>query len=147
MWFASERAIAEAAESFGHQRSAQLRKSFGESRRGFGRGDASLALEKHVASVHAGVYAHCCDAGDGFAVGDGPLDRGCTAIFWEKGSVKIDPAEAGNSEQARRNDLTVGNDDDGVRIGFAEKLLGFGSTDFFRLEDGYVCGKRDFLYR
>ena len=147
MWLGSERAIAETSERFGHQRGAHFGQAFGKLRRGFGWGDCSFALLKNVAGVHASVNAHGGDAGDGFAVGDGPLDRSGAAISWKQGSVEIDPAEARNRQQARSNDLAVGNDNDGVGVTFAEKLFGFGSADFFGLEDRKVSGESDFLYR
>jgi hypothetical protein len=43
--------------------------------------------------------------------------------------------------------LAVGDDDDDVRTCLAEERLGFGSSDFFWLQDWQVGGKCGFLYR
>jgi len=67
--------------------------------------------------------------------------------------MKVDPAEAGDVEQASGDDLPVGDDNDGVGIGLAEEVLGFGSANFFGLEDldvggecgFFYCGVRDFV--
>ena len=59
----------------------------------------------------------------------------------------VDPAEFWNSEQSRGDDLAIGDDDDGVGIGFAEELFGFGSADFFWLADGEVGSKSGLFYR
>ena len=55
-------------------------------------------------------------------------------------------AEARDAKQTLGNDLAVGDDDDSVGIGFAEKVLGLEGADFFGLEDGDVCAERDFFY-
>lgn len=146
LWFGSERAITETAESFGHQRGALFGKAFGQLGSGFGWADRSFALEEDVAGVHSGVDAHGGDTGDGFAVGDGPLDGRCSAILRKQGSVEINPAEARDVEQTRGDDLAVGDDDDGVRICFAEELLGFRRADFFGLEDANAGGESGFFY-
>ena len=61
--------------------------------------------------------------------------------------MEIDPAEVGNVKQARGNNLPVGDDDDGVRLGLAQELLGFGRADFLRLENGNFIGDCSLLYR
>jgi hypothetical protein len=48
-----------------------------------------------IAGVEAGVDFHECDAGDGIAVEDGPLDGGSSAVFGEEGGVDIDAAVTG----------------------------------------------------
>jgi len=60
--------------------------------------------------------------------------------------VEIDPAVQRNGEQARGNNLAVGDDDDGIGICLAEELLGVGRTNFFRLEDGKVGGESGLFY-
>src|SRR6266481_417981 len=105
----------EAAQSVRHQGRASFGEASGKLTRGFFCADFELTLQEGIAGVHAGVNAHGGEAGSRFAMDDGPVD-GCGAtVFWEKGSVKIDPAVLWNREQARGDDLAVSDDDDEVR--------------------------------
>ena len=56
--------------------------------------DWEFLLEEDVAGVESGVDAHGGDAGDGLAVGDGPLDGRGAAIFREQRGVQVDVAES-----------------------------------------------------
>ena len=96
--------------------------------------DSDFVLQQHVAGVHAGVDAHGGEAGNRFAVDDGPVDRGRAAIFRQQGSVKIDPAEFRNGQQARGNDLAVGDDDDGSRARALREVAALPGSEFFRVD-------------
>lgn len=146
LWRRVERSCAEAKEGFDHERCTEFGEAGGKLRRGFGWADRELVTEEHCAGVHTGVNAHGGDSGDGFAVGNGPLDGSGPAIFGEQRGVGVDPAEFGNVEQASGDDLAVSDDDDGVGIGFAEELFGFGGANFFGLQDGDVSGESGFFY-
>ena len=45
-----------------------------------------------IAGVHAFIHLHQGNAGFGFSVHDGPLDRGGAAVFGEDATVEIDSA-------------------------------------------------------
>lgn len=104
-------------------------------------------MEKQcIAGVQAGVEEHGGDAGFGFAVGDGPLDGGGSAVFGEERAVDIDVAEARQVEHPLGDDAAVGDDDDGVGgYGFeagAEVEIGF---EALGLEDGEAEGEGELL--
>ena len=54
--------------------------------------------------------------------------------------MRIDPAKFGNVQEACRDYLSVGDDDDSVGIGLTQELFGFGNADFFGLEDFCLGG-------
>ena len=134
-----------ATQGFHHQGGAH----FGQSSRKLGcrfRGtDFEFTLEKHVACVHARVNAHGSGAGFCFAVDEGPVDGRGPAIFWESGSVQVDPAELGDRQQSGGDDLSVGDDNDAVGKALQE-ILGFRCANFLRLEHGNVRGESRFLH-
>src|SRR5258708_18479462 len=47
--------------------------------------------------------------------------------------MEVDPAEFRNGEEARRNDLTVSDDNDAIGSQLLQKRLGFGCPNLFRL--------------
>ena len=57
--------------------------------------------EQHGAGVQAFVDAHGGDAGDRFAVGDGPLDGRGAAIFRQQRAVQVDVPSGGRSSIQR----------------------------------------------
>ena len=136
----------EAAQSVCHQGRASFGETSGKFRRGFYWADFELTLQKDVAGVHTGVNAHGGEAGSRFSIDDGPVDGCGAAVFWEKGSVKIDPAVFWEGEQARRNDLAVGDDHDEVWGIALQEFLDFRGADLFGLMDGEFGGKSDFFY-
>ncbi len=71
------------------------------------------------------------EAGARFAVGNRPVDRGGAAIFREQGAVQVDPSEARDGDEARRNNLAVGDDDDDVGRGAAEIFVATSSVRIF----------------
>ena len=78
-------------------------------------------------------------AGDGFAVGDGPLDGRGAAIFREQRGVQVDVAERREIEHPLRDDAAVADDDDGVGLEGGE--LGaefFVGLDAVGLGDGEI---------
>lgn len=132
--------VAECSQCFGHEWAAEFREASGQLRGGFIGRDGNFFLEKHFASVHADIDAHGGYTGNRFAIGDGPLDGSGSTVFGEQRSVRIDPAEFWNIQKAGWNDLAVSDYDDGVGIGFIEEFFGFGSADFFWLDDWEIGG-------
>src|ERR1700676_3156652 len=137
----------DAPQCFYHQRGAGFGETRGEVRGSFVFADEQLLLQQNFAGVHAGVDAHGGVAGDSFAVGDSPVNRGSAAVFREQGSVQVEPAEFWDVQKPRGNDLTVGDDDDGVRSERAEVRFDFRCADFFRLMNGEIGRERDFFNR
>ncbi len=78
--------------------------------------DREFALEEDIASVEAGVDAHGGDAGDGFAVCDGPLNGRGATVFREERGVQVDVAEGRKVEHPLGDDASVADDDDGVGL-------------------------------
>ncbi len=146
LWAGSDFSCSEAAQSFRHQGRASSGETSGKLRRGFHCADFELLLPENVAGVHAGVNAHSGEAGSRFAIDDGPVDGCGAAVFWEKGSVKIDPAVFRDWQQARGDDLAVGDDDNEVRGIALQEFLDFRGADFFGLVDGNFCGKGGLLH-
>ncbi len=68
----------------------------GQFRRGFVRADFDFAAQERRPGIHARIDLHGGEPGEGFAVGDGPVDRRGAAITRQQGPVQINPAEAGN---------------------------------------------------
>ena len=64
------------------------------------------------------------------------MNRGGAAIFGQQRGVQVDPAEPRDSDQTRRNNLSVGDDHDGVRRDALKVGLRLLAFDFFRLVDG-----------
>ena len=53
---------------------------------------AILLLQQHGTGIHSFIHQHRGDAGFGFAIDDGPLDRAGSAIFRQERAVHIDAA-------------------------------------------------------
>ena len=106
----------QAAQGFDHEIGADGGEARGEGFGGVVGGDGKFLLQEDVAGVEAGVDAHGGDAGDGFAVGDGPLNRRGAAIFREQRGVQVDVAERREIEHPLGNDAAVADDDDGVGL-------------------------------
>ncbi len=112
----------QAAQRLDHEIGADGGQARSESLGGIVGRDGEFLLQQDVAGVEAGVDAHGGDAGDGFAVCDGPLDGRGAAIFREQRGVQVDVAERRKIEHPLRNDAAVADDDDGV--GFEGGELG-----------------------
>ena len=111
-----KRTCLKAAQSLDHEIGADRSEARSEGFGGVVGGDRKFLLEEDVAGVEAGVDAHGGDAGDGFAVCDGPLNRSGAAIFREQRGVQVDVAERREIEHPLRNDAAVADDDDGVGL-------------------------------
>ena len=109
-----DRTRGQAAQSFSHEWSVDFREAGGEFGRGFSRTNRDFALQQHVASVHAGVNAHGGHTGSRLTVDNGPVDGSGAPVFWEQGSVEVDPAEPGDGQKARRDNLAVRYDDNSI---------------------------------
>jgi hypothetical protein len=73
-------------------------------------------LQEDVACVQAGIQAHRGVAGDGFAVGDCPLNGSGAAVFGKKGGVQVDVAQAREVEHPLGDDAAVADYDDGIGV-------------------------------
>src|SRR5215510_8485770 len=111
----NNRAGSEAAQRLFHEGCT----SFGHSRGQFGSSlvwsDFHFALKKSVASVHARINAHGCEAGARLAGHNGSVDGSSATILGEKRSVQIDPALFRNGKKARGDNLSIRDDHDDVR--------------------------------
>src|SRR5215469_18551388 len=127
----------EIAQGFNHEGGTHRGEAGGK---GFGRvvgGDGQFALGKDVSGVEAGVDAHDRDTSHRFALGNGPLDGGSTAILGEQRGVQVEIAEPREIDHPLRNDAAVADDDDGVRGERGECGLELGvPLDLLGLNDG-----------
>ncbi len=126
----------ESAQRFDHQGRACFGEARVELRRGFVRRDFGFVLQQRRTCVQTRVNLHGGQAGARFAAGDGPVNRGGAAIFWQQGAVQVDPSEARNCDEARGNNLAVGDDHYYVGRGAAKIFVGFFGADFLRLVHG-----------
>src|SRR5690348_16624209 len=125
------RSLGQAAQSGEHQRRAGFGHALGKLRGGFVRADFHFDLFEDGAGVDAGVDAHGGEAGFFVAVQNGALNGCGAAILRQERSVEIDPAKARNFEKIPRNNLAVGDDDDGVGREAPEKIArGIGANPF-----------------
>src|SRR6266700_1083473 len=139
-------ARSEPKQSLFHKRRAGFGHSGGQFGSGFSGTDFHFALKKNVTGVHARVNAHGSQAGACLSVGNNPIDGGSAAIFREQGSVEVDPPVLGNREKARRDNLSIRDDDDDVGSELLEELLYFLGSNILRLMHGKIRGDRDFLH-
>ncbi len=101
-----------------------------------------------IARVEASVEEHGGDAGFGFAVGDGPLDGGGSAVLGKERAVDVNVAEAREVEHPLGDDAAVSDYDDGVRGNLFKKSTKFGvGFESLGLEDGKTEGEGELLDR
>ena len=110
--------------------------------------DFDRLLEEDGAGVEALFKEHGGVAGEGVAIGYGPLDGRRATVLWQQRAVQVDAAEPGQSEHPRGDDAAVGYDDDrvggdGLKLGTELGVV----ADFFRLSDGEAGGYRGLLDR
>src|SRR5713226_9958093 len=75
------------------------------------------------------------------------MDRSGSAVLRQQGSVQINPSEAGNCQQPRRNDLPVSDHHYRIRFDPLEKLESFFPFDAGRLKHRDTRRARGFLHR
>ena len=92
-----------------------------------------------VACIELADDVHDGDAGFWVAVGDGGLDAGGAAVFWEEGGVEVDYGFFGGFADGFADDLAVGHDDNEVWGEVGEFSGGF--FDFLGLPDGDGVGE------
>ena len=91
--------------------------------------DRRALLGEAGAGVEAGRHLDDAVAGFGFAVEDGPLDRGGAAILGQQRAVQVDAAEAGGGERFGAEDFAVVADDEQVGGERCDAGLGVGGVD------------------
>src|SRR5579885_2548592 len=121
---------------FGHQVCAHGSKQRGDIFTCLVRSNRQLPLQQNIARVQSLINAHCRCAGHWLAVGDRPLNRRRTAIFWQQRSVQIQVAVLRQVKHPLWNDASIGNYDDGFRLNGLQLPLQFSiCPDLFRLYD------------
>lgn len=100
---------------------------------GFVREDGDFAAGDDVACVELANYVNDADSCFLVTVGDGALDAGGAAIFWQQGGVEVDDAFGWGVPDSFADDLSVGHDYCVLDVEFGE---GFGNFfDFVWLPD------------
>src|ERR1700680_4137344 len=129
LWAGFNAAGLESTQGFDNQAGAAGGEARCQSFGGVVGRDGEVLLEEDVAGIESGVKTHGGDTGDGFAVGDRPLDGRGAAVFWEQRRVQVDVPERRKIEHPLRNDAAIADDDDGVGLErselSAEFVVGF----------------------
>ena len=79
-------------------------------------------MHQDVAGVDSGIDAHGGDAGDGFSLGDCPLDRRRAPVLRQQRGVQVEISKTREIEHPLRDDAAVADDNDRVRVE-SRKLL------------------------
>ena len=138
----------QAGKGFDHQRRAGPRQHLEQPRGGLLGADFDRLLEENGAGVEAFLKQHGCVAGEGVAIGHGPLDGRGAAVLGQQRPVQIDAAQPGQRQHPGRKDAPVSHHNngvgrDGLKLGAELRV----AANLLRLCDRQSGGQRRLLHR
>ena len=114
------------AQGLDHQIRADRRQLRAQRLGGIFLTNRNVTLHEYVTSIEPRVDAHGRNAGDGFAVGDRPLNGRCAAILWQQRRMQIQISEPGKINHPLRNDAAIADDNDRIRSNCHKLVAEFG---------------------
>ena len=112
------------------------------------RSNRDFALQEYVAGIKPCIDTHGRNSGDGFATGNRPLDRRCSAILGQERCMQVQISESRKIDHPLRNDAAIAHDNDGVRVDRRQLIAEFGVIlDGSGLHDGNPQVRRRIFHR
>jgi hypothetical protein len=113
-------AALQAIERFTNQFTAETCEAIRQSLRCIARIDFERAREQHRSGIESLLHAHDRNAGDAVAGEDRALDRRRAAPARQQRGVNVEATQARNRERLRRQDQSIGRNDERVDIEVAQ---------------------------
>src|SRR5271157_1240184 len=104
------------AQRLHHQFGPDRAQTLPERLRGVVAPDLDLALQQNIARIQSGVDPHRGDAGHALAANDRPGNWSRPAVLGQQRGVQVEAAKPRQRDHPGRQDVTVGNDNDQVRL-------------------------------